>query len=319
METILVTGGFGFIGSHLVNNLLNKYNIVVIDNFRIYDSVKGYNIKEIVEKEHFGKLITYNYDIRNLYELNKIFAKHKFKAVIHLAALAGVRKSFEQPLQYIETNVQGTTNILECMRQYGCKKIIFASSSSVYGNCKENKFSEDIENLKPISIYATTKLIGEELCRSYSENFNIKTVALRFFTVYGPRQRPDLAISKFSKLILNNKPIEMYGDGTSSRDYTYIDDIIYGIEKAIDYNKTKFEIINLGSGNPILLTDMIQTLEKYLEKKAIIIKKPLPKGDVDRTYCDYSKAKKLLKYTPKTSFENGIMEYVKWIKNGGMV
>ena len=319
MQTILVTGGFGFIGSHLVNRLLNKYNVVIVDNFKTNDLVKCYNVKSIVEREYLGKLTIYNYDIENDFALSEVFRNHQFKAVVHLAARAGVRTSFEYPKQYIDTNILGTSNVLECMRRYNCNKIVFASSSSVYGNCKAQTFSEDIKILEPISIYASTKLIGEELCRSYSKNFGINAIALRFFTVYGPRQRPDLAISKFSKLILDDKPIEMYGDGTTSRDYTYIDDIINGIEKAIDYNATKFEVINLGNGNPVKLQDMINLLGEYLGKKPIIIQKPIPVGDVDRTCCNLTKAKLLLNYFPQTSFKDGVKIFTDWLKRGGMV
>lgn len=319
METILVTGGIGFIGTNLVASLLSKYNVVIVDNFTVGD-YKDWNIKFLAERYFLGKLEIYHYDIENFYSLTDVFKSNTFKAVVHLAARAGVRKSFEQPLQYINTNIQGTANVLECMRRFNCNKIVFASSSSVYGNCKANTFSEDIIDLNPISVYAMTKLSGENLCKSYSDSYGINATALRFFTVYGPRQRPDLAISQFTWKIMNNKPITMYGDGTSSRDYTYIDDIVNGIEKAIDYNKTKFEAINLGSGNPVLLIDMIKTLEKYTGKNATIIQEPLQKGDVDRTCCNWEKAHRLLGFTPKFSFEDGIREYIEYIKkDGGMV
>ena len=232
-----------------------------------------------------------------------------------MAALAGVRNSFENPLKCLRTNIEGTANIAENIRKSNIKKLIFASSSSVYGNCKSGKFSEDLQSLSPISPYAVSKLTCEQLLHTYSLNFNIQTLCLRFFTVYGPRQRPDLAIRKFSEFIIKGKPIPVYGDGTTVRDYTYIDDIIDGICSAIKYDKSPYEIINLGSVSPVSLNKMIEILEKTLCKKAIINYLPMQKGDVLKTVSDINKAKELLNFSPQTSFESGIKKFIEWLNS----
>lgn len=311
----LVTGGAGFIGSNLVDRLLNNgHDVVVVDNFNDYYDVniKEKNVRSNLPNPHY---VLYRADIENKDEIAKIFAEHKFDAVIHLAARAGVRPSLEKPMNYVKTNIIGTVNILECMRECGVKKLVFASSSSVYGNCSATEFSEDLKVTEPISPYAATKSACEQLCYTWHHLYGINIVALRFFTVYGPRQRPDLAIHKFVQRIAAGKPIQMYGDGTTKRDYTYIDDIIDGICAAVDYNKTGFEIINLGGGEPITLIRMIRTIEHALGRNAIIEQKPMQPGDVDKTVCDWSKAHRLLKYSPKTSFDRGIQKFVDWRKN----
>lgn len=308
----LITGGAGFIGSNLADRLLAKgHNVVVVDNFNDYYDV---NIKEKNVRPNLSNpnYVLYRADIENKDEIAKIFAEHKFDAVIHLAARAGVRPSLERPMDYVKTNIFGTVNILECMRQYGVKKMVFASSSSVYGNCQEQEFSEDLRVTEPISPYAATKSACEQLCYTWHHLYGISVVALRFFTVYGPRQRPDLAIRKFAHKINAGEPIQMYGDGTTKRDYTYIDDIVDGICAAIDYNKTGYEIINLGGGEPITLSRMIETIEKTIGKKAIIHQQSMQPGDVDKTVCDWSKAHKLLGYTPKTTFADGIKKFIDW-------
>ncbi len=311
----LVTGGAGFIGSNLVDRLLNNgHDVVVVDNFNDYYDVniKEKNVRSNLPNPHY---VLYRVDIENKNEIAKIFTEHKFDAVIHLAARAGVRPSLEKPMNYVKTNIIGTVNILECMRECGVKKLVFASSSSVYGNCSATEFSEDLKVTEPISPYAATKSACEQLCYTWHHLYGINIVALRFFTVYGPRQRPDLAIHKFVQRIAAGKPIQMYGDGTTKRDYTYIDDIIDGICAAVDYNKTGFEIINLGGGEPITLIRMIRTIEHALGRNAIIEQKPMQPGDVDKTVCDWSKAHRLLKYSPKTSFDRGIQKFVDWRKN----
>ncbi len=309
---ILITGGAGFIGSTLADKLLEKNNkIVVIDNFNDYYSpkLKEKNIKHNLDNKNY-KL--YRGDICDKNLLSKIFEENKIDVVVHIAASAGVRPSIENPLSYVKNNIEGTVNIVEVMKENGIKKIVFASSSSIYGNCKEEIFSEDLKVSEPISPYAASKSACEQFLYTYSKLFDIQVVALRFFTVFGPRQRPDLAIRKFIDLIKENKPIPVYGDGTTIRDYTYVDDIVDGIIGAINYNDTPYEIINLGGGAPVSLNEMISTIEKVLNKKAKIEHLPMQLGDVNKTAADITKAKKLLNYNPKTSFKEGIIKFIEW-------
>ena len=308
----LITGGAGFIGSNLADKLLaNGNEIVVVDNFNdYYDvAVKEANIAQALQNPNYR---LYRTDIEDMPQLEAVFKAHKFDAVVHLAARAGVRPSLENPVEYVKSNILGTVNVLECMRQFGVKKLVIASSSSVYGNCAADIFSEDLKVTEPISPYAATKSACEQICYTWHHLYGINVVALRFFTVYGPRQRPDLAINKFSRLIAENKPIEMYGDGSTKRDYTFIEDIVQGICASIAYDKTGYEIINLGGGEPITLKRMIQTIEDAMGKKAEIIQKPMQPGDVNKTVCDWSKAKRLLNYQPHTTFEQGIKKFVAW-------
>ncbi len=338
----LVTGGSGFIGSHLVEHLLkNRHSVINIDNFDdFYDyRIKIRNTLESVgkpfefsfhNKEHdIEKLVfetskkqyhIYYQDIRDKHGLEKIFARHKIDAVIHLAALAGVRPSIERPWDYEEVNVKGTMNLWELCREYQIKKFINASSSSIYGNNSKIPFSETDNVDKPISPYAATKKCTEILGHVYHNLYGIDMIQLRFFTVYGPRQRPDLAIHKFTKLINDNMEIPFYGDGSTSRDYTYIDDIIDGIMKSIQYlhrNKEVYEIINLGENEVISLDEMVATIEEHLEKKST--KKILPPqpGDVDKTNADITKARALIGYHPTTHFQNGIKKFVEWFLRNG--
>ncbi|ANN64894.1 epimerase [Brachyspira hyodysenteriae] len=310
---ILLTGVAGFIGSNLLDELLqNKdHTVIGIDNLNdFYDPlIKQNNIKNNINNKNF---IFYNIDLLNTLELKKIFENNKIDNVIHLAGYGGVRPSIENPKLYIDNNIVATLNILECMKNHKIQKLVYASSSSVYGNSKENIFKETLNVSEPISPYAMTKKACEELCYTYHKLYNIKVIALRFFTVYGKRQRPDLAISKFTKLILENNPIPVFGDGSTMRDYTYIEDIVSGIISAIEYNKTNYEIINLGGGEPINLERMIKTIETVLGKKAIINRMEMQKGDVDKTVADITKARNLLNYNPSTSFENGIKKFVDW-------
>ena len=312
----LITGVAGFIGSNLLDKLLiNKNNIIIgIDNLNdFYDpNIKRKNIEHNLKNNNFH---FYNIDLLDTNELNKIYENHKIDSIVHLAGYGGVRPSIENPKLYIDNNITATLNILECMKKYNIKKLVYASSSSVYGNSKESIFTETLNVSEPISPYAMTKKACEELCYTYHKLYNIDVIALRFFTVYGKRQRPDLAISKFTKLILENKSIPVFGDGNTIRDYTYIDDIVSGITSAIEYNKTSYEIINLGGGDPVSLTRMIETIENVLNKKAIIERLSMQKGDVDKTAADISKAKKLLNYNPSTSFEEGIRKFISWYKN----
>ena len=309
---ILITGGAGFIGSTLADKLLSEgYRILVIDNFNDYYDVrlKEANVAPNLNNKNY-KL--YRGDICDRELVEKIFKENNIEKVVHIAARAGVRPSLENPPEYIRSNIDGTINILENMKKYNVKKMVFASSSSVYGNCSAEKFSEDLKVTEPISPYAATKSACEQFLYTYSKLYDIKTVCLRFFTVYGPKQRPDLAIRKFIELIEKNEPIPVYGDGTTMRDYTFIDDIISGICAAIDYDKTPYEIINLGGGSPVTLNKMIETIEEVLGKKAQINRLPMQPGDVNKTVSDITKAQKLLGYNPKTSFKDGIEKFVNW-------
>lgn len=311
---ILITGGAGFIGSTLADKLLEKNNkIVVIDNFNDYYSpkLKEKNIKHNLDNKNY-KL--YRGDICDKNLLSKIFEENQIDVVVHIAASAGVRPSIENPLSYVKNNIEGTVNIVEVMKRKNVQRIVFASSSSIYGNCKEEIFSEDLKVSEPISPYAASKSACEQFLYTYSKLFDIQVVALRFFTVFGPRQRPDLAIRKFIDLIKENKPIPVYGDGTTIRDYTYVDDIVDGIISAINYNDTPYEIINLGGGAPVSLNQMIETIEKVLNKKATVEHLPMQLGDVNKTAADITKAKKLLNYNPKTSFKEGIIKFIEWEK-----
>ena len=315
MKTYFVTGGAGFIGSNLVEKLLNaNLKVVVIDNFcDFYDpKIKEDNIKELVLNPNF-KL--YKGDIRDYDLLNTIFSENKIDLIIHLAAMAGVRPSIENPILYQEVNGIGTQNVLEIAKRYNIKNLVMASSSSVYGNSKEVPFKEDMVVDYAISPYAATKKSNEVMAHVYHKLYQMNIVMLRFFTVFGPRQRPDLAINKFVRLMLEGKEIPMYGDGTTSRDYTYVDDVVDGIIKSISYIETHnevYEIMNIGNSNPISLNEMIETIGKVLKVNFKIKKLPMQLGDVNRTYADISKAKKLIGYEPKINFEEGIIRFVKW-------
>ena len=315
MKTYFVTGGAGFIGSNLVEKLLTLHlKVVVIDNFcDFYDpKIKEDNIKEYLLNPNF-KL--YKGDIRDYDLLNTIFSENKIDLIIHLAAMAGVRPSIENPILYQEVNGIGTQNVLEIAKRYNIKNLVMASSSSVYGNSKEVPFKEDMVVDYAISPYAATKKSNEVMAHVYHKLYQMNIVMLRFFTVFGPRQRPDLAINKFVRLMLEGKEIPMYGDGTTSRDYTYVDDVVDGIIKSISYIETHnevYEIMNIGNSNPISLNEMIETIGKVLKVNFKIKKLPMQLGDVNRTYADISKAKKLIGYEPKINFEEGIIRFVKW-------
>ena len=317
MKTYLVTGGAGFIGSTLSKHLLNEgNNVVVIDNFCDFysPSIKENNAKELLQNSNF-KL--YNSDIRNREDVKKVFDENNIDVVVHLAAMAGVRPSIENPVLYQEVNCMGTQNILEEMKLHEVKNGVFASSSSVYGNCKEVPFREDMIVDFAISPYAATKKANEVMAHVYHKLFDINIIMLRFFTVYGPKQRPDLAINKFTRLMLKGEEIPMFGDGTTSRDYTYVDDIVNGITKSCDYvlnNSDVYEILNLGNSSPVSLKEMIQTIGKAVGIEPKIKQLPMQPGDVERTFADITKAKNLIGYEPKTTFENGIKNFVDWYK-----
>jgi len=311
METILVTGGAGFIGSHVCDELLKTgKKVICLDNFNDYynPKIKERNISHNIDNENF---VLEKIDIINKGELEKVFERNKVDKIIHLAARAGVRPSIKQPELYFRVNVTGTFNLLETAAKFMVKKFVFGSSSSVYGNNKKIPFSEEDKTENQISPYASTKKIAELLCKTYSTMYDLDIVCLRFFTVYGPRGRPDMATYKFTDAIYNGRTIEMYGDGSSERDYTYIEDIVKGVVSALDLEK-KFEIINLGNSDPIKLNEYINTIEKIIGKKAIIEKKPMPQGDVNVTYADISKAKKLLNYEPATKIGEGIKKFFEW-------
>ncbi|GAB6282666.1 MAG: GDP-mannose 4,6-dehydratase [Ignavibacterium sp.] len=308
----LITGGAGFMGSHLVDRLFNEENhITVIDNFDdFYErSIKENNISNARKNRNF-KLI--EGDIRDKELLKNIFNSYSIDIVVHLASKAGVRPSILAPQSYYDVNVNGTLNILEAMREFNVKNMIYASSSSIYGNNKKVPFCEgDIVDY-PISPYAATKKSGELVCHTYYYLYGFNISCLRFFTVYGPRQRPDLAIHKFAKLIIEGKPIPFYGDGSTERDYTYIEDIIDGIMCAIN-NLKGYDILNIGESNTISLNTMVKTLEHAIGKKAIIERLPMQLGDVKRTFADITKARDRIGYNPKYSFEKGIANFISWL------
>ena len=317
MRTYLITGGAGFIGSSLSEKLIEEGNrVIAIDNFcNFYNpEIKENNVKELLKNENF-KL--YRKDIRDRQALKEIFEENNIDVVIHLAAMAGVRPSIENPVLYQDVNCMGTQNILEEMKAHNCKNLVMASSSSVYGNCKEVPFREDMIVDYAISPYAATKKANEVMTHVYHKLFNMNVIMLRFFTVYGPKQRPDLAINKFTRLMLEDKEIPMFGDGTTSRDYTYIDDIVDGIKKSCEYvmkNDNVYEILNLGNSTPVSLKEMINTIAEVLNKEPNINQLPMQPGDVERTFADISKAKELIGYNPQTSFRKGIENFVKWYK-----
>lgn len=333
MKKYLITGAAGFIGSRLAKSLLEQgHRVINIDNFNDYyaKDIKINNVLQSVKlSDRVGcieelKKVTDSdsyklefIDIRDLKELKRVFSENNIDSVIHLAAMAGVRPSIQDPLLYEEVNVKGTMNILECCKEFGVKKFVMASSSSVYGNNKKVPFKEtDIVDFS-ISPYAATKKSCEVIGHTYHYLYNIDMAMLRFFTVYGPGQRPDLAIHKFTKMIMNDIPIPFYGDGTTMRDYTFIDDIIDGVIKSIKFveeNSDVYEVFNLGESRTISLNEMVSTIEKALGKKAVLDKQPMQPGDVDKTYADITKAKELINYNPRTEFEDGIIEFVKWIK-----
>ena len=320
---ILVTGAAGFIGSHLAISLLKRgENILCIDNFNeYYDPDLKYLRKERLDnmalenKRNKENYSFHKVDICNMPEISKIVESYKPDVICHLAAQAGVRYSLEYPQTYVDNNISATVNLLELSKEYNVKDFILASTSSVYGLSKNMPFREDAPIDTTISTYSATKRACELLCHTYRNIYGIRFRILRFFTVYGPWGRPDMALYKFTKSILNNEPIDVYNNGQMTRDFTYVDDIISGFVSSID-NNYDFEIINLGCGQPVKLMDYITILEKNLGKKSVKNYMGMQPGDVESTFADISKARKILNYEPKTSVEIGVKKFVQWyVKN----
>lgn len=316
LKEILITGGAGFIGSHLVDHLLREggCKITVVDDFNDFYSpeIKRANVAGHLENPDYTLIEA---DIRDADRLAAVFAETPFDCIVHLAARAGVRPSLTEPELYAETNINGTLNLLELARKHDIKQFVFGSSSSVYGINTKVPFAEDDRIHQPISPYAATKAAGELICHTYTHLYGIRCVCLRFFTVYGARQRPDLAIHKFSKLISDGKPIQMFGDGTMKRDYTYIDDIIQGVRAAMDYDSSMYEVFNLGESQTIELSELIKLIEQNLDMHAIIDRQPMQPGDVPATFADITKSKELLGYNPQTKIQDGIPKFVEWFLN----
>ncbi|GET20908.1 GDP-mannose 4,6-dehydratase [Prolixibacter denitrificans] len=315
MQTVLVTGCAGFIGSHLCESLLNKgFRVIGVDNFDPFYSrvIKERNLVSFIGQPYcsFAEL-----DLANKDDLATFLKDKSPDIIVHLAGKAGVRPSIDDPAGYIRANITATQNILDIMKEKGIRKMAFASSSSVYGNCPETPFREDMDVSNPVSPYAFTKKSCELINYTYHHLYQLDILNMRFFTVFGPRQRPDLAIHKFTRLLRNNEPIPMFGDGGTARDYTYVADTVAGIESAIDYllkNENVYETVNLGNNHPVLLRDMIQTIAEEAGVKPVINQLPMQDGDVNITYADISRAKELLGYQPKTSFREGIKKFLMW-------
>ena len=309
---VLVTGGAGFIGSHLVDSLLaDGHHVTVLDNFDpFYDrAVKEANIE--AQRRHSAWRLV-EADIRDVSRL-RVMLIDDYDCIVHLAARAGVRPSIADPIGYQRVNVEGTQNVLEFARERGIRQFVFASSSSVYGINPRVPWSEEDHVLQPISPYASTKVSCELLGHVYSELFGIRFIALRFFTVYGPRQRPDLAIHKFARMMSQGQPIPVFGDGNSRRDYTYIDDIVLGIRQAIEYDATPFEVINLGNNQTVSLLDMIRGLQFALSRTAELQWLPPQPGDVPQTWANIEKAQALLGYSPTTTYREGVRQFADWL------
>ncbi len=307
---ILVTGGAGFIGSHVVRKLLQTgYSVAILDDFNdFYDP----RIKRANVEAFDGQAEVVEADIRDASKMKEVVGGGEYDTIIHIAARAGVRPSVQNPHAYIETNVNGTYNLLEAARHGKVGQFLLASSSSVYGLARKVPFSEDLPILQTLSPYAATKLAAEHLCGNYSYLYDLPVVVLRFFTVYGPAQRPDLAIHKFTDCIYHERPIQQYGDGTTRRDYTYVDDIVQGVIGALKYRRTPFEIFNLGENQTTTLSDLIAAIENALGKKAIIEHLPEQQGDMPLTCADIDKARALLDYHPRVKISEGIPKFIDW-------
>jgi UDP-glucuronate 4-epimerase len=310
---ILVTGGAGFIGSHLVEALLRAgRQVVIVDSLDDFYSParKRTNLAEIAG---VGEASFHQVDIRDLAALEAVFRQERPEVMIHAAARAGVRPSIELPKLYEEVNVAGTVNLLTLAQTFGVRKFVFVSSSSVYGATARVPFIEDHLEMRPVSPYAATKLAGELICYTYAHLYHLPVVCLRLFTVYGPRQRPDLAIHKFTALLEAGKPIPIFGDGGSSRDYTYVEDTVAGILASLDYD-AEFEVFNLGNSHPVRLLDLVKELEKATGKRATLEFLPPQPGDVEITWADVTKARQLLGYDPKTPLGIGLKRFVAWYR-----
>jgi len=313
MDNILITGGAGFIGSHLAERLLREgKRLAIVDSLHEYypAEMKRANLEEI---KAAGEFEFFPADIRDGEELRRVFAAFKPDAVIHLAARPGVRLSFAQPETYTAINVVGTTQVLERSRQSGVQRVVFASSSSVYGHSSRAPFREDAVTSHPLSIYAATKVAGEALAFTYSHAYALPVVCLRLFTVYGPRQRPDLAIRKFAGMIMEGKEVPIYGDGSLERDYTYIDDTVDGIVRALNVTGD-FDVYNIGNSHPVRIDEMVDALGRALHKPVCRKFIPTPAGEMILTHADLTKAHQALGYSPKVSFEEGIGRFAEWLR-----
>ena len=309
---LLVTGGAGFIGSNFVEHALRQGDTVgVLDNFNDYyePEIKKSNLAAVLDQ-----ISLHQVDLGEQADVKKIVKDGGYDTIVHLAARAGVRPSMQDPELYLDTNIKGTFNMLEAAREAGVERFIFASSSSVYGASQIVPFSEEQRLSQTLSPYAATKLAGETICSNYAYLYGIRVVCLRFFTVYGPRQRPDLAIHQFTRKIDHGITIDQFGDGSTQRDYTYIDDIVQGIQGAIDYKGELFDIFNLGESETTTLAQLIAKIEDAVGKKAIINYLPEQIGDMPHTFADISKARQLLGYAPKTSIAEGIPKFVAWYR-----
>lgn len=310
-KKILITGGAGFIGSHASEQFLHDgWQVGVLDDFNdFYDPIiKEQNLERIE-----NRILTYRVNICNYADTTKVM-NEGWDVVLHLAARAGVRPSINAPHLYVNTNVTGTLNTLEAARHAGVKKFLFASSSSVYGATAEVPFCETAALARTLSPYAATKVAGEQLCSTYAHLHGMRVVVLRFFTVYGPRQRPDLAIHKFTRALMQGLPIDQYGEGQSRRDYTYVDDIVQGVRAAADYEGPLYDVFNLGGAHTVSLRDLIEKLEHATGCKAVIRRCPEQPGDMSATWADISKAAQLLGYRPNTPLDQGLVKFVEWIK-----
>jgi UDP-glucuronate 4-epimerase len=318
LKRILLTGGAGFIGSHVAEALIRRgMKLSIVDNLDNFYAPgrKRLNLEEI---RNAGSYEFFEADVRVMDGLRKVAERVQPEIVIHLAARAGVRPSIEQPALYESVNVGGTVNLLEIARQFKVQRLIFGSSSSVYGITNSVPFCEADLKTRPISPYAATKLAAESMCYTYTHLYGLTAICLRFFTVYGPRQRPDLAIHKFTALIESGKPIPVYGDGSMGRDYTYVDDIVAGVVASLGYTpdpKLSFEIFNLGNSHPVRLRELIAQLEAATGKKAVQERLPVQPGDVPITWANIDKAKRLLGYSPQTSMEQGLRNFVAWYRS----
>jgi UDP-glucuronate 4-epimerase len=311
MTTILITGAAGFIGSSLATALLARGDSVVgFDNFHPYydPAIKRKNVAELAGDPRF---VFAEGDLRDAAFLESLFSAHRIDAVVHLAAMAGVRPSIQDPMLYADVNLTGTMRLLEAMRKNGVARLMFGSSSSVYGGSKDVPFREDQVADRPVSPYAATKRAGEVLCHTYHHLHGFAIACLRFFTVYGPKQRPEMAIHQFTARIERGEPIPFFGDGTSRRDYTYVDDIISGVIAALD-RSTGFQIYNLGGSNTIALKDLVAHLERRVGRPAILDRKPDQPGDVPITYADVAKAVRELGWKPRIGIEEGLDRFIAW-------